>query len=435
MYLKLSIRNAKRSFTNYLLYVVTMTLLLAIMEISECIAITGELADFQTISLPLLITVIQVILVEYIDTFMLKQRAKEFANYLLSGMEKKKLTNLFLCELLLIGLFCFLAGTTTGFALYRLFFFKVTLHGIKFSGFLYGKSMFYTLCCFCFIEIVCVFHLKRRFNKLQIRELMCEKNRNENMKNKDNWKKWAVVFIASFLCMICLVCGIVFLPENYIFYTVSVVAIPLIISVFAFYQWIFGCLYAHRKMKSVTIYQKNRLYIMAYLTSNFKTTAIINAVFCMCFLFSASSFITGMLMLQPEFQLFDKASQQWMGTTQISICIVFSIIYFSILSLQQLIELRQDSKSRQILRYMGKSSPQIASLVKQQIIMKLTLPMTMALLIFLFCVPLLNIKLNIILPAALHNVLFKFTGEFFLCTLFFYLCYFLIVNAMSKQYI
>ena len=140
-------------------------------------------------------------------------------------------------------------------------------------------------------------------------------------------------------------------------------------------------------------------------------------------------------MLQPEFQLFDKASQQWMGTAQISICIVFTIIYFSILSLQQLIELRQDSKNKKILRYIGKSSPQIASLVKQQIIIKLTMPMTMALLIFLFCVPLLNIKLNVILPAALHNVLFKFTGEFFLCTLCFYLCYFLIVNAMSKQYI
>ena len=265
MYLKLSIRNAKRSFTNYLLYVVTMTLLLAVMEISECIAIIGQLADFQAISLPLLITVIQVILVEYIDTFMLKQRAKEFASYLLLGMEKKKLTNLFLCEILLIGLFCFLAGTTIGFAVYGLFFFRVALHGIKFLGFLYGKSMFYTLCCFCFIEIVCVFHLKQRFNKLQIRELICEKNRNENMKNKDNWKKWAVVFITGFVCMIGFVCGIVFLPENCIVYTVSVVAIPLIISVFAFYKWILGCLYAHRKMKSVNIYQKNRLYIMAYL--------------------------------------------------------------------------------------------------------------------------------------------------------------------------
>ena len=72
IYLRLSIRNAKRSFRDYLLYVVTMTILLAIMEISNCIAIMGELADLQTISLPLLITMIQVVLIGYIDNFILK---------------------------------------------------------------------------------------------------------------------------------------------------------------------------------------------------------------------------------------------------------------------------------------------------------------------------------------------------------------------------
>ncbi len=49
MYLKLSIRNAKRSFIDYLLYVVTMTVLLAIIEVSNCITIIGESAGFQVI--------------------------------------------------------------------------------------------------------------------------------------------------------------------------------------------------------------------------------------------------------------------------------------------------------------------------------------------------------------------------------------------------
>ena len=162
MYLKLSIRNAKRSFTDYLLYVVTMTVLLAIMEISNCIAIMGELANFQTISLPLLITIIQAILVVYIDNFILRQRAKEFANYLLLGMNKKKLTNLFLCEILLIGLLCFLIGTTIGFSVYGLFCLNAILHEIKLYVFLYGKSILYTFCCFCLVEIICTFSLKKR---------------------------------------------------------------------------------------------------------------------------------------------------------------------------------------------------------------------------------------------------------------------------------
>ena len=123
MYLKLSIRNAKRSFINYLLSAAAMTVLLAIIEVSNCIAIIGRSIGFQVISLPLLIAVIQIVLVGYIDTFMLKQRAKEFANYLLLGMEKKRLTHLFLCEVLLISFFCYLAGTTIGFVIYGSWYF------------------------------------------------------------------------------------------------------------------------------------------------------------------------------------------------------------------------------------------------------------------------------------------------------------------------
>ena len=435
MYLKLSIRNAKRSFTNYLLYLITMTVLLAIMEISNCISIIGKSTGFQTISLPLLIAVIQITLVGYINTFMLKQRAKELASYLLLGMRKKKLTNLFMCEILLIGFFCFLAGTTIGFALYSFFCFSMPLQEIESYGLLYCNSIFYTLCYFCLVEIACAFGLKQRLDKLQIRELMYEKNRNQSLKDKDNYIKWGITFLSGFVCLIGFVCGIVFLPENYIVYVVSVIAIPLIISVFAFYKWFFGYLYAHRRIRSVAIYQKNRLYIIAAITSNFKTSAVVNAVFCMCFLFSALSFMTGILMLQPEIHLFEKTLQQWMGAAQISICFVFTVIYFSILALQQIIELRQDAKNNHVLHCIGKSNNQISVLVKQQIAIKLTLPMAMALLIFTFSIPLLNRKMNLILPITMHNAFFKFAGEFILCTLFFYICYFSVVYAMNKQYI
>ena len=295
--------------------------------------------------------------------------------------------------------------------------------------------MFYTLMFFCLIETVCSFRLKQRLNRLQIRELMYERNLNQGAKNIENYKKWGFIFLFCFVCLIGCVCGIVFLPEAYIVYPVSVVAIPLLISVFAFYKWALGCLYAQRRMNSVKICQKDRLYITANITSSFKTSAIINTVFCVCLLFSACSFITGILMLHPEFQLFDTTMRQWMGTSQISICIVFLVIYFSILSLQQIIEVRQNSKSNQIMRYMGKSNKQIERLVNQQITIKLVAPMIMALLIILFCLPLLNVKMNLILPTSLNNILFKLTGEFGACIAFFYICYFGIVSAMSRRYI
>ncbi len=432
MYLKLSIRNAKRSFANYLLYIAAMTVLLAITEVSNCITIMGESAGFQVISLPLLIAVIQIVLVGYMDSFMLKQRAKEFASYLLLGMGKRRLTRLFLWEVLLIGFCCYLAGTAIGFAIYEFGYFRESLHEMNHCGFLYGKSMFYTFLFFCIIETVCSFRLRRRLDKLQIRELMYERNRNQGIKNIGNYKKWGMFFFLCFTCLIGCVFAMVFLPEVYIVYPVSVAAIPLLISIFAFYKWAYGCLYAQRRMKSVRIYQKDRLYIMANVTSNFKTAAIVNAVFCICLFFSGGSFVTGMLMLQPEFQLFDTAMRRWMGTSQIGICIVFLVIYFSILSLQQMIEVRQNSKSNQIMRCIGKSNKQIKRLVHQQAVIRLTTPMIMVLLIILFCIPLLNWKMNFMLPASLNNILLKLTGEFGACIIIFYVCYLAIVDAMSN---
>lgn len=433
MYLKLSIRNAKRTFTNYLLYIITMTILLMIMEVSNCITIIGESSHFQAVSLPMLITIIQIILVGYIDAFMLKQRSKEFANYLLLGMGKNQLTGMFLCEILLIGFFCFLAGTTIGFAAYGAFYISTSLQKMAACGFLYGKSLLYSFFYFCMIEIICAFRLKHRLDKLQIRELMYENHRNQSENKKGHFRNWGAAFFVSFICFMGFVCGIAFLPENHITPIISTIAIPLLLSIFAFYQWIFDFLYAHRRKKSACIYQKNRLYILANLTSNFKTNAIMNAVFCMCFLFSAASYMTGAYMLQPDFPLFDSDIQQWMGISQIAICILFTTIYFSILSLQQLIALRQETNNIRILHYIGKNNKQIKTLVKQQIALRLTMPMILAYFIFAFSIPLLNQRLNTILPVSMHNSLFRFAGEFLLCILFFYLCYFFIVNAMSRR--
>ncbi len=59
----------------------------------------------------------------------------------------------------------------------------------------------------------------------------------------------------------------------------------------------------------------------------------------------------------------------------------------------------------------------------------------MAFLILLFCVPLLNGKMNAVLPVSLRHILLKLTGEFGACIVVFYFCYFGIVSAVSRRYL
>lgn len=111
----------------------------------------------------------------------------------------------------------------------------------------------------------------------------------------------------------------------------------------------------------------------------------------------------------------------------------FRVCISGILSLQQMIDVRQNAKSNRIMCCMGKSNHQIGTIVKQQTKIKLIAPMIMALLIFLFCIPLLNVRMNLILPTA-NNILFKLISIFGVCILFFCLCYFGIVSIMSRRY-
>lgn len=89
--------------------------------------------------------------------------------------------------------------------------------------------------------------------------------RNQSIKKKKHYSKWGLIFIFSCICMICCMCGIIVLPGNYIVYIVSYVTISMVLSVLAFYKWIYGFLYAYRRNGAVNMYPKNRLYIIATL--------------------------------------------------------------------------------------------------------------------------------------------------------------------------
>ena len=77
MYLKLALRNTKRSMLDYLLYMASMVMLTSIIFLSNCIADTGDMqAGFQTMALPLLIVLIMAVFVNYLNTFIFSHPAK-----------------------------------------------------------------------------------------------------------------------------------------------------------------------------------------------------------------------------------------------------------------------------------------------------------------------------------------------------------------------
>lgn len=434
MYLKLAIRNAKRSMLDYLLYISSMVMLTSIISFSNCIADWGNMqAGFQTMALPLLIVVIMAVLVNYINHFIIRQRAKEFATYMLLGMEKDKLSLVFLCELSIIGLICFLLGSALGTEI-----FSICCHtllqetGSQSILWIVLKSILQTFAYFCCVEVLSIFFMKRKIYKLQIVQLMREKQRNQPL-NADKKSFWGWVLLISFFSYLALLSGISFMPDGILSVSVSLISLPMLVCVFSFYRWLYAFTAHLRLSQADALYQGNRLYHIAEMTSGSKTSANINTIFCICFIFSAGSFVFGTFLLNPEISIFEQTEQYWMGFLQISICIIFMVIYFSILSLLQMIELKRETRNIRLMFHMGKNQAGLKYLICTQVLIKLSIPTLMSFIILWTATPFINHKLNSVLPV--HNLLLKAISSFMICFFVVYLCYFAIVYTINVRHI
>lgn len=436
MYLKLAIRNANRSVVDYLLYIFTLIVLNAILYISNYIAFWGSMeAGFSTASLPFLIVLIMVFLVFSINRFMLTQRAKEFATYMLLGMKKQKLAFMFLCEIALIGIICFFIGVLAALLISNVCFADLLNVGEnRLHLDLITKSVLYSFMYFCIAEILSVCCMKRAIYRLAISRLMNEKQRNQPLDEK---KKtiWFYLFVISIGASWLMLFGIVLLPFDIGAMLISTISVPLLCCFITFYKWLYAFFSSKRIKISEDLYVGNRLYWIAEMTTGIKTSASINAIFSMCLLFSAGAFIFGSLLWDGNIKLFPNREQKWMAFLQISICVIFLMIYFCILSLLQIIDLKRQARNIKILHYMGKSQDKLKCLIRNQIIVKQLIPTLMCFVILLTFAPAINFKLNSLFLAYMHNQLIKFTGAFIICFVVLFFCYFYITYVISSRYI
>ena len=112
MFGKLAFRNVRRSARDYLVYVLTMTFIVALMfafnsiifsrDIQKMYEFAGMMAAMIGIA-TFFIVLIVAWLINYMVRFMLEKRSREFGIYLLIGMKKKQVSRLYMRENVLLG--------------------------------------------------------------------------------------------------------------------------------------------------------------------------------------------------------------------------------------------------------------------------------------------------------------------------------------------
>lgn len=129
MYIKLALRNVKRSAKDYLIYFATITLCVGILFSFLSVAFSPAIADlaenmsnFQSALIVLSVFLMSMFsfLISYAMKFIVKRRKKEFGTYALLGMERKSISIMFLIENLLMGSGAFLIGVPIGLLLFQI---------------------------------------------------------------------------------------------------------------------------------------------------------------------------------------------------------------------------------------------------------------------------------------------------------------------------
>lgn len=127
MFFKLSLRNVKKSFSDYTLYFLTLTFGVcmfyvfnsieaqkAMLQISQSALSVMKTLTWLMNIVSVFISFILGFLIVYANHFLIKRRKREFGIYLTLGMEKRGITRILITETFIIGIFSLAVGLFTG---------------------------------------------------------------------------------------------------------------------------------------------------------------------------------------------------------------------------------------------------------------------------------------------------------------------------------
>lgn len=236
MYAKLVFKNARKSVKDYLIYIVTMTISVALfysfLSISSRyyhpdigsayeLRILGDGMKMAVCAVTLLL----LFLIRYVDSYMLRQRQKEFAVQAVMGMEQKTIGMLFFAETFVMGLIAIAIGIFIGaFGSQFITAMLLTSYGksYRIAWMLFPDTVFFTITFFCISFIaVGMFHI-HSIRKMKVIDMLLADRENEPSLKKSRQMPVVIILFELFTFWM-LVTGV----RKYYFYYDSRFELPV----------------------------------------------------------------------------------------------------------------------------------------------------------------------------------------------------------------
>lgn len=279
MFGKLAWRNMRRSVRDYLVYVLTMTIITAFMYAFNSLIFQNELTsyfDFQSIMGVMLglatvfIVLIVAWLINYMVRFMLEKRSSEFGIYLLLGIKKKTISRLYIRENMLLGLGAFLAGIVLGVLLSQVLM-AILFSMVRMEYHLHISfnkwTILMTVLCYMGCYLLALLRCKRKFRKMNISDLMNAKRRNEEIKEKHETVKR--ILLPGAIGFILLFWAVFKKLSN----AVEIVGflIGLVLTIYLFYVGVSAWMICYVRDRKKGIYRGQNLFLLRQFAAKVRT--------------------------------------------------------------------------------------------------------------------------------------------------------------------
>lgn len=276
---KLAFRNMKRSARDYLVYILTMTVVTALMYAFNSLIFQNdvnqyfELEAIMEVMIGLatfFIVLIVAWLINYMVRLMLEKRSSEFGIYLLLGMKKKTIARLYMRENLLLGGISFFIGIFFGILLRQVLLavmFSMVRMDYHFSISFNQWTILMTVLCYAGCYLLALFRCKRKFKKMNIRDLMDAKRKNEEIKEKrEGFKRLFLLFSILFILTFWRVFSMLTNAGE-----IALFLIGLVATIYLFYIGLSAWIICYVRKKGNRIYQGQNLFLLRQFASKVRT--------------------------------------------------------------------------------------------------------------------------------------------------------------------
>lgn len=278
---KLAFRNMKRSARDYLVYILTMTVVTALMYSINSLFFQNELAmyfsldgaDMMAVMIGLatfFIVLIVAWLINYMVRFMLEKRSTEFGIYLLLGMKKKTISRLYVRENVLLGCVAFLVGCVLGVLLQQILL-TIMFSMVRMEYHMHisidRRTVLMTVLCYAGCYLLALFRCRRKFRKMNIQALMNAKRQNEEIKEKhEGLKKLILPLSILFIFLFWTVFGMLKNATDVLLFLVG-----LVLTIYLFYTGLSAWIICYVRGKGGRIYQGQNLFLLRQFASKIRT--------------------------------------------------------------------------------------------------------------------------------------------------------------------